>query len=75
VRICLHKILFYFKALLWESIILFLPPPHPVIAPPPSLQNLPHCNTIARPLRDIRPATDSPFLCHTSYNIGDGNIV
>ena len=24
----LHKILFHFKALVWESIILLVPPPH-----------------------------------------------
>jgi len=39
------------------------------------LQSLPYCNTIARPLRNIRPPTDPPFLCHTPYTIGDGNIV
>jgi len=41
---------------------------------PPHLQSLPYCNTIARPLRNIRPPTD-PSLCHTPYNIGDGNIL
>jgi len=66
-EVSLYTILFYFKALLWESIILLLPPPH--------LQSLPYCNTIARPLRNIRPATDPPCKCHTPYNIGDGNIV
>jgi len=40
----------------------------------PDLQSLPYCNTIARPLRNIRPPTDPFFLCHTPYNIGDGNI-
>jgi len=50
-----------------ESIILLLPPLH--------LQRLPYCNTIVRPLRNIHPATDSSFLCHTPYNIDDGNIV
>jgi len=63
--VSLHKILFYFKALLRESIILSLPSPH--------LQRLPYCNTIGRPLRNIRPATDPPCSCHTPYNIGDGN--
>jgi len=43
--------------------------------PPPHQQRPPYCNTIGRPLRNIRPATDPPCLCHTSYNIGDGNIV
>jgi len=63
----IYKILFHFKALLWESIIRLLPPHH--------LQSLPYCNTIARLLRNIRPPTDAPFVCHTPYNIGDGNIV
>jgi len=52
------------KLLVWESIILLLPPTH---AKP--------CNTIARPMRNIRPPIDPPFLCHTPYNIGDGNLV
>ena len=64
----LYKILFYFKAPLWESIILVLPPP-------PHLQSLLYCNTIARPLRNIRSPTDPSFVCHTPYNICDGNIV
>jgi len=63
----LHKILFHSKALLLESIILFLPPPH--------LQSLPYCNTIARPLRNIRAPADLPLLCHIPYNISDDNIV
>jgi len=66
-RLSLYKILFHFKGLLWESIILLLPPLH--------LQRLPYYNSIARPLGNIRPSTDPPFLCHTPYNIGDGNIV
>ena len=33
---------------------------HPCI-PPPHLQSLPYCNTIALPLRNIRPPTDLPF--------------
>jgi len=49
----LYKILFHFKALFWESFI-FLPPP-------PLLQSLPLCNTIARPLRCVRPPTDPPL--------------
>ena len=63
----LYKILFHFKALWWESIVLLLPPLH--------LQSLPYCSTIARPLRNIRPPTDPLFVCHTPYNIGPGNIV
>jgi len=67
-RISLYKRLFYFKALLWETIILILPPPH--------LQSLPYCNSIARPLRNLRPPhTELPIICHTPYTIGDGNIV
>ena len=41
----------------------------------PHLQSLPYCNTIARLLRNIRPPTDPPCVCHTPYNIGHGNIV
>jgi len=63
----LYKILFPFKAVLWESICLLLPPPH--------WQSLPYCITIARPLRNIRPPTYSFFLCNTPYTIGDGNLV
>jgi len=66
----LYKILVYLKVLWWESIILLLPPP--------LLQNLPYCNTIARPLRTVRPPTDPPpppLECHASYNICDVNIV
>jgi len=54
----LYKILFHFKALLWESIILSLLSPQ--------LQRLPYCITIVRPLRNIRPATDAPCLCLTA---------
>jgi len=67
VRVSLYKILFYFKAVLWEPIVHLLQSTH--------LQRLSYCNIIARPLRNIRPATDLPFVCHTPYNIGDGNIV
>ena len=45
--VSLYNILFHFKALLWESIILLLPSSH--------LQSPPYCITIARPLRNIRP--------------------
>jgi len=51
-RLSFHKILFYFKALLCESIILLCPP---------HLQSPPYCNTHARPLRNIRLFTDPPF--------------
>jgi len=46
----------------------------PCIAPF-NLQSLPYCNTIARPLRKIRPAPPPPFLRQIPYNIDDGNIV
>jgi len=55
----LHKILFHFKfkALVRESIILILPPPH--------LHSLRYCNTIARPLRNIRPpSTPNGYAIH-----------
>jgi len=65
-RVRLYKILFHLKALWWR---------YPPFIAPPHLQRLPYCNTIARPLRNIGPATDPPFVCHTPYNIGDGNIV
>ena len=58
-QLSLYKILFHFKALLWESIILLLLPPQ--------LQNLPYCNTIARPLRNKRLLPDPPLVSHT-YN-------
>jgi len=61
----LNKILFHFKAIVWESY-------HPLSL---HMQSLPFCNTIARPLRNIRPPTDRPCVCHTPSNIGDGNIV
>jgi len=57
VSVGLYKIVFQFKALLWKSIILLLPPPH--------LQSLPYRNTIARPLRSIRPPIDPPFVSQT----------
>jgi len=67
-RVSLYKMLFRFKALLSESNNSF-------ITPPPHLQSLPHCSTIARPLRNIRPPPPtSPFVCHKPYNIGDGKI-
>jgi len=63
----LNKILVYFRALLWESIIFVLLPPH--------LQSLPYCNTVSRPLRNILPLTDPSFVCHAPHNIVRGNIV
>jgi len=52
-RVSLYKIVFRFKAFLWESMILSLLPSH--------LQTLPYHNTIASPLRNIRPPTDPPL--------------
>jgi len=63
----LVHLLKFTSSVLWESIILLCPPPH--------LRNLPYCNSIARPLRNTRLPTDPPVVCHTLYNIGDGNIV
>ena len=63
----LDKILFHFKALLWESIILVLPRPP---AAPTVLQY--YCTTFAQYTpHHHRP----PSVCHTPYTIGDGNIV
>ena len=66
-QVSLYKILFYLEAFLWESIILLLPPPtcnaYPII-----ILSHAHCSIYA-------PPPTPPFLCHTPYNIGDGNIV
>ena len=51
----LYKILFHYKAVLCESIILYAPPPLSS-----HLQSPPSCNTNARPLRIIRLSTDPP---------------
>ena len=64
VRVSMYKIVYHFKALLWESIIRLLPPP---------LQSLPDCNTIARPLRNKRLLPDAPLVSHTPYNVGRDN--
>jgi len=66
-RISVYKILFHFKDLVWESVIILLPPPH--------MQSLPYCNTIALPSRNMCSPTDPPVLCHPPYTIGNGNIV
>ena len=62
----LHKILLYFEAFVHESTILSFPPPH--------LHCLPWCNSIALLRNILRPA-DPSFVCHTPYNIGNGNVV
>jgi len=65
--ISLYIILFRFKALVVGV-------NHPLIAPP-HLQSLPYCMTIARLLCNVRPPSAPPCVCHTPYNIADGNIV
>jgi len=57
-----YKILFHCKAFLCESIIILLLPPH-------QLQSLPYCNTIARPLRNIRPPLPAPPLYAIHHTI------
>ena len=47
---------------------------HPFIAHP-HLHCAHDCNTFFILLRNTRPPTDPPFVCHTPYNIGNGNIV
>jgi len=42
---------------------------------PPHLQRPRYCNTSARLLRNIRPSTDRPFVCHTFCTFGDGDVV
>jgi len=42
---------------------------HP-FPPPPPLQSLPYCNTIARPLRKKRLLPDPPLASHIPYNVG-----
>ena len=63
----LYKILFYFEAVVHESIILLLPPPTCI------------AHTIAILLHDYCAIYDPPsepsFICHIPYNIGDGNIL
>ena len=63
----LYKILLHFKALLWESIILLLPPPT-CKAYPLAILLHGHCTIYA-------PLPTPPFVCHTPYNMVDGNIV
>jgi len=63
----LYEILFYFRALVHESIILFLPPPT-CIAHTVAILLQYHCAI-------FEPSSDPPFLCHTPYDIGHSNIV
>ena len=61
----LYKIFFHFKFFVHECIIRILPP---IPAMPTLLQYY-------RVLCNIRPPPDHPFVCHTQYNIRNGNIV
>jgi len=56
VQVSLYKILLYFKALLWESIVLLLPPP---LAKPTLLQY--YCTTIAQYAPRHRPSFSMPY--------------
>ena len=66
-QLSLYKILFHFKPLLFESIILNCPSPPPAKAT--LLQH--YCTTIAQ----YTPAHRPPLFMRVPYNIGDGNIV
>jgi len=61
------------KIISLESFIVGVNPP--IITRPLRLQSLPYCNTIARPLRNIRSPTNPCYSCHVPCNIGDSNIV
>jgi len=63
----LYKILFYFDAFVYDSIIRSLPPPT-CIARTIAIPLYVHCATYDAP-------PDPAFVCHTAYNIGNGNIV
>jgi len=71
-HLSLYKILFHFKALLWESIILVLSPPTCKQSLPYCMHYYCYCMTIAQ---YTSPPTDPSFLCHTPYNIGDANAI
>jgi len=45
------------------------------VYPPPHLQSLPYCNTIARPFRSKRLLPDPPLVSHTPYSVGRENIL
>jgi len=59
--VSLYKILFHFKALLWESIILLLPPPHNLQRPSP-LQY--YCMLFAQYTPPNRPPLCMPYTIH-----------
>jgi len=67
VSLGLYKIVFYFGGFCARI-------NHPCVAP--SHLHCPHyCNTIACLFRSIRRPPNPPFVCHTPYSIGNGNIV
>jgi len=61
-----NKILFRFKAVMWESIIL-------VSRPPPTCKACPLAIRLHD--RSAMYTLPPPWVCHTRYYIGDGNIV
>jgi len=63
----LYYILFYFENCWHESIILVFPPPSCIVLTNPILLHV-YCAIYEAP-------PDHPFVCHTPYNIGNGNIV
>jgi len=63
----LYKILCRFKVLLWESILLLLPP---TTYKAYQVAILLHAHFAI-----YAPLTEPAFVCHTPYTIGDGNIV
>jgi len=66
-RMSLYNILMHFKALLWEAILVFLSP-STCKAYPIAILVHDHCAIYA-------PPPTPPVVCHTPYNIGDGNIM
>jgi len=64
-----YKILFHFKASMWESIILVLPPLSCNAYPRAILLHA-FCAIYAP-----QPTPPPPFVCHTPYTIGNCNIV
>jgi len=66
--VCIYVMIFlHLETCLHESILVSLPLRHLLF---------PHyCNTIARLLRSVRPPPRPPFVWHTQYNTGSGNIM
>jgi len=65
-QLSLYKILFHFAPFMWETILLFLPPPTCIARAIAILLHV--CCSIRRP-------PGPPCVCYTLYNIGNGNIV